>query len=283
MNKPARRRRRAHEARIVATSVVSPTMVRLTCQSDALIGADLPHTDHYVKLLFVPEGAEYTWPFSMDAIRESQPREHWPITRTYTLRSVNTSSGVADIDFVVHGDEGIAGPWAARAEVGETFGFLGPGGAWHPEEGYEHCILAGDEAAAPAIAHALEKMPEGMTGLALIEVEDEASEFELPTTPNVEVRWIYRRGATHGTPLSAAIAEISETEKRTTWFVHGVAEMIREVRRELFIERDIPREDVSISGYWRLGMTEDQWQSSKREFNEENEAEEERLRGLSSI
>jgi len=23
---------------------------------------------------------------------------------------------------------------------------------------------------------------------------------------------------------------------------------------------------VSISGYWRLGMTEDQWQSSKRDF-----------------
>lgn len=267
----------------MATSQVSPTMVRLTVQSDALIGADLPHTDHYVKLLFVPEGADYAWPFSMEGIRSSQPREFWPITRTYTLRRVNTTSGVADIDFVVHGEEGIAGPWAARAEVGETFGFLGPGGAWHPEEGYEACVLAGDDAAAPAIAHALEKLPEGMKALALIEVEDEDSQFELPEGPGIEVRWIHRRGATHGTPLSAALAEHPETKERTSWFVHGVAEMIREVRRLLFIEREIAREDVSISGYWRLGMTEDQWQSSKRAFNEENEAEEERLRGLSSI
>ena len=53
--------------------------------------------------------------------------------------------------------------------------------------------------------------------------------------------------------------------------------MIKEMRRFLFVESEIPREDVSISGYWRIGMTEDQWQSSKQEFNAEIEAEEERL------
>src|SRR5690625_6660794 len=54
--------------------------------------------------------------------------------------------------------------------------------------------------------------------------------------------------------------------------------MIKEMRRFLFVESEIPREDVSISGYWRIGMTEDQWQSSKQEFNADIEAEEERDR-----
>jgi NADPH-dependent ferric siderophore reductase len=63
---------------------------------------------------------------------------------------------------------------------------------------------------------------------------------------------------------------------RTSWFVHGVAEMIKELRRFLFVDSGVPREDVSISGYWRIGMTEDQWQESKKDFNAELEAAEAR-------
>jgi uncharacterized lipoprotein YmbA len=63
-------------------------------------------------------------------------------------------------------------------------------------------------------------------------------------------------------------------EGRASWFVHGVAEMIRDMRRHLFVDNGIPKADVSISGYWRLGMVEDEWQASKREFTEEIEAAE---------
>lgn len=50
--------------------------------------------------------------------------------------------------------------------------------------------------------------------------------------------------------------------------------MVKETRKFLFVEGNVDKADASISGYWRLGMTEDQWQASKREFNEQNEAEE---------
>jgi hypothetical protein len=50
--------------------------------------------------------------------------------------------------------------------------------------------------------------------------------------------------------------------------------MIRDLRRFLFVDSGVEKSDVSISGYWRLGMVEDEWQASKREFNEENEAAE---------
>ena len=57
-------------------------------------------------------------------------------------------------------------------------------------------------------------------------------------------------------------------------FVHGVAEMIKDLRRFLFVELGLHRSDVSISGYWRSGMNEDGWQSSKHEFVAGMEAEE---------
>ena len=63
-------------------------------------------------------------------------------------------------------------------------------------------------------------------------------------------------------------------EGKVGWFVHGVAEMVKDIRRYLFVDRSVPRADVSISGYWRTGMTEDGWQSSKHDFVAQMDAEE---------
>ena len=52
------------------------------------------------------------------------------------------------------------------------------------------------------------------------------------------------------------------------------AEMVKDIRRYLFVDRSVPRADVSISGYWRTGMTEDGWQSFKHGFVAGMEAEE---------
>ncbi len=58
-------------------------------------------------------------------------------------------------------------------------------------------------------------------------------------------------------------------------FVHGEAGCVKELRRLLRVEHRVPREDLSISGYWRLGHNEDGWQASKREWNARIEAEQE--------
>ena len=278
--KPAAQRRKprkAYEATVTGRRQISPDLVRLNMNSPALVGKELEFTDHYIKLLFTPEDADYAWPFDVAQIREQQPNEQQPITRTYTLINLDPETGDFDVDFVTHGDSGLAAPWARTVEVGERFGFLGPGGAWGPTEDYEHFVLAGDETAAPAISAGLKHLPAGATATAYIEIEANDRKFDLPTREGVEINWVARNGATHGTELSRAVrAASTPTGKKTSWFIHGVAEMIKEMRRFLFVESGIPREDVSISGYWRIGMTEDQWQASKREFNAEVEAEEAR-------
>ena len=134
-------------------------------------------------------------------------------------------------------------------------------------------MFAGDESAAPAIAAGVEKLPEGATAEVFIEIADADATFDMPQPAGVTLHWVTRDGATHGTALSQAVREVSTPDTRTGWFIHGVAEMIKELRRHLFIDRGVERGDVSISGYWRIGMTEDQWQASKREFNAELEAD----------
>lgn len=280
-NKAAVRRkpRKANEATVTGRRQLSPDLVRLSLNTPAFVGKDLEFTDHYLKLLFVPEGADYSWPFNVEQVREQQPRDKQPVTRTYTLINLDSSTGDFDVDFVTHGDAGLAGPWARVAEVGEKIGFFGPGGAWGPSVDYEHFVFAGDESAAPAIGAGLKRLPEGATATAYIEIEAEDRKFELPARDGVDIHWVIRNGATHGTELSRVVRQAGVPDgKNTSWFIHGVAEMIKEMRRFLFVESEVPKQDVSISGYWRIGMTEDQWQASKRDFNAEIEAEEERAK-----
>lgn len=272
----AKKGRVAHEATITGRRQLSPDLVRLSVNSPGLRGMDLPHSDHYIKILFVPEGADYAWPFDLAEVRHDKPKHMRPITRTYTLRSVDTVTGDAEIDFVIHGDFGVAGPWARDARVGEKFGFAGPGGGWAPTPDYEHFVLAGDESAAPAIAAGIEKLPEGATATALVEIEAPGREFEMPTHPGLDFRWIYRNGAMPGSALVDAVRSADNPAKRTAWFVHGVAEMIKPVRRFLYVERKISKKDASVSGYWRLKMTEDQWQETKGQFVAQMDDEEAR-------
>ncbi len=112
----------------------------------------LPHefTDHYVKLLFPRPDVAYPEPFDMEKVRAELPREQWPSTRTYTVRAWDAEAGELTIDFVHHGDSGLAGPWAANARPGDEIFFNGPGGAYAPRADAGWHLLAGDESAIPA-------------------------------------------------------------------------------------------------------------------------------------
>lgn len=283
VGRPGRRRPPVPRLAVVTgTRLIPGGMVRVTVEpSVAVSSMDLAFTDHYVKLLFPPAGASWSWEdadIDPGTLRETYPRDQWPVMRTYTLRSWDPEENTFDIDFVVHGDSGLAGPWAASVQPGAHIAFAGPGGAWRPSPEYTRFMLIGDEAAAPAIFAAVEALPVGSHAEVFLEEEDAAHRLEVPEAPtgaSVTVHRVERNGAVHGTELVRAVVESGVVDgARASWFVHGVAEMIRDVRRHLFVDNGVDKSDVSVSGYWRLGMVEDEWQAGKRQFNEENEAEE---------
>ncbi|MFE2065631.1 MULTISPECIES: siderophore-interacting protein [unclassified Streptomyces] len=272
--RPGRKPRKPHSAQVVRTERLTPHMQRVVLGGDGLAGfAADTCTDHYVKLLFGPAGVTYPEPFDPERIRAEFPREHWPVTRTYTVRSWNPEHRELALDFVVHGDEGLAGPWACRVQPGETVHFMGPGGAYAPDTDADWHLLAGDESALPAIARALESLPGGAKAFAFIEVSGPEEVQKIDS--DVEVVWLHRGERPVGEALVAAVRALEFPEGRVHAFVHGEASFVKELRAMLRVERQIPREDLSISGYWRLGHNEDGWQASKRDWNARIEAEQE--------
>lgn len=144
------------------------------------------------------------------------------------------------VDFVVHGDEGVAGPWAAAAKQGEEIFLLGPGGAYVPEAGADWHLLAGDESALPAIAASLARMPAGVAVHAFIEVAGPEERQELEVPAGAEIHWLYRGGAPVGRELVAAVRALEFPAGQVQAFVHGEAGFVKELRRLLRVERDIP-------------------------------------------
>ncbi|WP_440099155.1 siderophore-interacting protein [Streptosporangium sp. H16] len=254
---------------------LTPHMIRVVLGGEGLAGfrAD-EYTDHYVKLLFAPAGVSYPRPFDMEAIRRDLPREQWPTTRTYTVRRWDADAGELTIDFVHHGDSGLAGPWADRVRPGEEVHFFGPGGAYAPDPEAGWHLFAGDESALPAIAVALENLPAGAPAWAFIEVEGPEEEQKIDSPGDARIVWLHRGGAPYGELLVRAVRELDFPDGDVHAFVHGEAGFVRDLRRHLRAERGIPLARLSISGYWRLGRDDEAWRSSKREWNEQIEAEE---------
>jgi NADPH-dependent ferric siderophore reductase len=268
-----RRRRTPRTGTVVRTTRPTPHLVRVVLGGDGLAGFAPEHTDSYVKLLFPPPGASYAAPFDLDEVQERLPREQWPSTRTYTVRSWDAAAGELTVDVVVHGDEGVAGPWAVAARPGDTLQMFGPGGAYTPAADAGWHLLAGDETALPAISAALAALPAGARAEVFVEVAGPEEQQPLPGGPGVRVTWV-RRGRAPGVALVAAVVGADLPGGDVHAFVHGEAGAVRELRRFLRSGLGVPRERMSVSGYWRLGSTEDRWQAEKREWNAAVEAEE---------
>ncbi|GID96221.1 siderophore-interacting protein [Amorphoplanes digitatis] len=272
-NRPVRAARFGEVTRV---EQLTPHMVRVVVGGAGLSGMSAGEfTDHYVKLYFPPPGTTYPEPFDLAVIRETMPRERQPLVRTYTVRRWLPEVPELWIDFVVHGDAGIAGPWAAGARPGDPVRFMGPGGGYAPDPDADWHLLAGDESALPAIAVALERMPAGARVRAFIEVEDPAEEQKLETSADAEITWLHRGARPHGELLVPAVRGLDFPAGRVHAFVHGEATFVKDLRALLRVEHALPMSQLSISGYWRRGLNEDGWQSTKREWNQQIEREQE--------
>lgn len=265
---PAAKPRQQISLLVQRTEWLSEHMVRVILGGEEFDAFnDNGQTDRYVKIHFLLPGIDYQEPVDVFALREVMPREQWPVTRTYTVRWIDVAAKELAIDFVVHGDEGLAGPWAASAKPGDRLMFSGPGGAYSPNPEADWYLFAGDESALPAIAAAIESLPADAVGQAFIEIGSEADAQQIKSPSGLSIVWLSRGGAAAGASsvLIDAVAASSWPEGTVDAFVHGEREYMKALRDVLFKQRGLRRDQVSLSGYWANGRTEDRFQAEKRE------------------
>jgi NADPH-dependent ferric siderophore reductase len=143
----------------------------------------------------------------------------------------------------------------------------GPGGAYRPDPTADWHLLAGDESAVPAITAALADLPDDAVVRAVILVDGPAYEPALESRRGAEVVFVHRDGADADALLEKAVREIEWLPGRVHAFVHGEAqEVMHGVRPYLLRERGLDRDQVSVSGYWRRGRSEEGFRAWKSEL-----------------
>jgi NADPH-dependent ferric siderophore reductase len=267
---------------VVGTRQLAPHMVRVVLGSrnfETFVPSAF--TDSYVKLVFVADDVEVPTlpqPLTLDSFA-GLPPEKQPSVRTMTVRHVDLPARQITVDIAVHGEHGIAGPWAVAAQPGQPMYLMGPGGAYTPDPAADWHLLAGDESALPAIAVALEALPANAVGKAFIEVAGPEDEIELTAPEAVEVSWVYRGGRADLVPEDRAgdFAPLIEAVTTAQWlpgqvhvFIHGEAQAVmHNLRPYIRTKRDVEvKWASSISGYWRRGRTEELFRQWKKELAE---------------
>ena len=254
--------------RVVTTERLTPGLVRVVLGGGDLARLTMPDaTDAYVNAAFRPAGASYDEVFDPQTVRESHPDEPQPARRRYTVRAWDPTAHLLTIDFVVHGDQGVAGPWAAAAAPGDVLVFTGPSGGYRPDPATDWHLFVGDESALPAVAASLEALPPSAHAVVRLVCDGPRHEVDLPSNADVDVRWLHRSREPEDVDLLVgAVRDLAFPPGRPFGFVHGEADEIRAVRQHLLHDRGLTRRDLSCSPYWRRTMTDEDWRRIKRDY-----------------
>jgi NADPH-dependent ferric siderophore reductase len=286
------------DVRVARLERLSPSFLRVTFTGEDLgVFADNGY-DQRIKLILplpghglshLPTGSDWfpRW-------RELDDDRRNPI-RTYTARLVRQAEREVDVDVVMHsGGDGPVARWVRGVRPDDVAVLFG-GDARHPEAGgnvvfqppagTDTVLIAGDETAVPAICSILERLPDGFTGTALMEVPCEQDFLKVRTASQVKIQWLARNGAERGALLEPAlrsaagrllpplpvpdtfddvdvdveelweVPEEESTEPLYAWLA-GEAAVIRSLWRYLVAERGMDRRAVAFMGYWRQGRAE---------------------------
>lgn len=247
---------RVRRLEIAGTRMVGPAMLRMTLTGAELAGFESHSVvDEHVKLIFpdddgglrVPEqdGLMLLWPTPM------------PPTRDYTVRRHDPEAGELDLDVVLH-PGGLASEWASRAQPGERVWVAGPPAGLAVPESYDRYLLAGDTTALPAIQRWVENMASDTRGWVFVEVADAAEEVDLGAPAGVTVTWLHRDGVAPGRSdvLASAVRAVALPPGESVYvWVAGEAGSIKPLRRWVRDELGLDPADVSITGYWKLGLS----------------------------
>lgn len=241
---------------VVRTYDLTPHMRRIVLGGRDLDTFDVPRNalGPYIKLLIPPKNAEPEWPtLSTDGRLIWPAVDRRPIMRTYSVRRFDKAARELHVDFVMHGDRGVASAWAAQAQPGDTIGLWGPGCT--TTQNIDWYLFAGDHTALPAIAFILENLPATARGEAFIEIPNESEKQIFSKPSGVDVKWLFSNGANLG--LQEAVKAASwPSDSRVFVWAGAESATARSIRKHMRAKHRLDQQQMYVLNHWRRGSAE---------------------------
>ncbi|KJY88399.1 siderophore-interacting protein ViuB [Vibrio neptunius] len=256
MNKPS-----AKQLTVQSTQTITPNMQRITLHGSELAEFPVDCIGGYIKLLFNQEGGT-----DLTQLGEEQR----PVMRTYTIRQFDPVSSTLEVDFVRHITEdlqcGFAARWAMSAQVGDVISIAGPGSISTMNLEADWFFMVADMTALPALSVKIQSLPEQAIGYAVIQVDSEQDRQPINAPENIKIIWL------------DASQSLAEQTQGLPWLEGEVSvwcacefDSMRQLRQYFRNEKEVERENIYISSYWKKGVSEDGHKVIKRQDADENQ------------
>jgi len=241
------------ELEVIRSSQITDHMLRITLGGDDIALFPEDQESAYIKLIF-PQG-----------------EDERDLMRTYTIRHQRKTE--IDVDFAIHDQMGPASSWAINAQPGDRILVGGPGAKKLIHQPADWYLLAGDMTALPAISVNLSQMPSNACGYAIIEVLSKADIQPLAHPDNVELHWVINPNPDpDGAVLLERIQALPWLPGQPAVWAACEFNSMRALRRFLKQECDVPKTQLYVSSYWKIGQSEDGHKIAKQQDSAQAEA-----------
>jgi len=232
---------------VLDSKQVTPNMQRITLHGEALGEFPPECVGSYIKLLFNSTGTT-----DLNSVAEGQR----PVMRTYTIAQFSSAENTIEVDFVRHVTDdlqcGFAARWAMNVQVGETINIVGPGTISDMSTEADWFLLVADMTALPALAAKIRLLPRDATGYAVIKVIEQADAQPIDAPTNVKVIWL-----TDQESLVDKVESLPWLDGVASVWTACEFDSMRALRHYFRNDKQVPRENIYLSSYWKQGVTED--------------------------
>ncbi|AUI88696.1 NADPH-dependent ferric siderophore reductase [Vibrio azureus] len=231
---------------VIQNKTITPNMQRIVFHSNDLAHFPADCEGGYIKLLFNQSGGtEIQEPLS----------DNRPMLRTYTIRRFDLQQRTIEVDFVRHITSdlqcGFAARWAMSAKPGDTINIVGPGSISNLNTEADWFFMAADMTALPALSAKLRTLPKHANGYAVISVISEQDIQPLHAPEQMEIYWITQQ------PLADKVRELEWKNGEAAVWCACEFDSMRELRQYFRNEKNVERDNIYISSYWKQGVSED--------------------------
>lgn len=242
MKKPTTR-----QLTVVSSEFATPNMLRVSLYSESLSDMPAECDGDYIKLLFNEQGGT-----DLSKISEGQK----PIMRTFTIRYFDKVNKTIEIDFVKHEAQDekscFAIRWAANAKKGDSISIAGPGSINSINPNADWFFMVADMTALPALSAKIKKLPESAKGYAIIQVKSSNDIQSIDAPKNMKIHWLAEQDN-----LSHHAQSVPWLNGNASVWVACEFDSMRSLRDYFRNVREVEREYIYISSYWKKGVTED--------------------------
>ena len=243
------------KATVIKTEKISANMQRIKLQSDEFVDFPEHCEGSYIKLLFSAEGST-----DPSALTEGER----PVLRTYTIAEFSRSECTIDVDFVRHETSdagcGFAARWAMSAEIGDTIYVGGPGALLDINTDADWFFAVADMTALPALSAKIRLLPSHAKGYAVIKVVERDDIRTIETPENIQVIWLLDDES-----LIDKVKVLPWLSGIVSVWVACEFDDMRALRGYFRNEKEVQKDKIYISSYWKSGVTEDGHKVIKRE------------------